>query len=97
MAKFQFGGGSGRGSKTENTQSAKKWLNFNFFLGGGGVRFQTENTQSAKEWLNFNFQGGRGVGCQNWKYSKCQEMAKFQYLEGGGSTKLKILKVQRNG
>ena len=28
MAKFQLGGYSG--VKTENTQSAKKWLNFNF-------------------------------------------------------------------
>ena len=45
----------------ENTQSAKKWLNFN--LGGGGVGCQTENTQSAKKWLNFNFRGGGGGFC----------------------------------
>ena len=25
-----------------------------------------------------------GVGCQNWKYSKCQEMAKFQFFWGDG-------------
>ena len=31
MAKFKFSGGA----KTENTQSAKKWLNFNFRGGGG--------------------------------------------------------------
>ena len=58
MAKFQLGG-EYSGVKTENTQSDKKWLNFNFFLGGGvysGVK--TENTQSAKKWLNFNFLGG---------------------------------------
>ena len=37
MAKFQFSGGGGVfcNAKTENTQSAKKWLNFNFR--GGGV------------------------------------------------------------
>ena len=35
---FHLGGG-GVGVKTENTQSAKKWLNFKFFLGGRGVRF----------------------------------------------------------
>ena len=46
----------GRG-KTENSQSAKKWLKFNFQRGGLGC--QTENTQSAKKWLNFNF------SCQN--------------------------------
>ena len=28
--------GGGEGAKTENTQSAKKWLNFNFWGGGGG-------------------------------------------------------------
>ena len=33
MAKFQLGGYSG--VKSENTQSGKKWLNFN--CGGGGV------------------------------------------------------------
>ena len=38
MAKFQFfGGGEGEGAKAENTQSAKKWLNFNFRGGGEGV------------------------------------------------------------
>ena len=59
MAKFQFSGGGG-GAKTENTQSAKKWLNFNFL----------------------------GEGCQNWKYSKCQEMAKFQFSGGGGTLRI---------
>ena len=100
------------GVKTENTQSAKKWLNFNLggwgVGGGGGVKtentqkcqemakFQfpggggeglgvvgysgvkTENTQSGKKWLNFNL-GGGVLWSQNWKYSKCQEMAKFQW------------------
>ena len=37
MDKFQFGGS---GVKTENTQSAKKWLNFNFF---GGVVLWSQN------------------------------------------------------
>ena len=102
MPKFQFLRGGGGGVKTENTQSAKKCLNFNF---GGGVK--TENTQSAKKCLNFNFQGGEGGGgwwCQNWKYSKCQEMPKFQFWGGGRGgvggglvvSKLKILKVPRN-
>ena len=54
MAKFQLGEYSG--VKTENTQSAKKWLNFNFLGEYSGVK--TENTQSAKKWLNFNFLGG---------------------------------------
>ena len=54
MAKLQFLGGGG---KTENSQSAKKWLKFNFQRWGLGC--QTENTQSAKKWLNFNF------SCQN--------------------------------
>ena len=66
---FHFGGG-GVGVKTENTQSAKKWLNFNFGggVGGwggggswGGKSAKTENTQSAKKWLNFN----GGVRFQN--------------------------------
>ena len=62
---FPAGGGGGRGEeegrysgqvKTENTQSAKICLKFNFFLEGmysGQVK--TENTQSAKICLNFNF------------------------------------------
>ena len=39
MAKFQIHGGGGgvRVAKTENTQSGKKWLNFNLGVGGGGV------------------------------------------------------------
>ena len=53
------GGGVGVGwgggySVTENTQSPKICLNFNF--GGGGYSV-TENTQSPKIWLNFNFWG----------------------------------------
>ena len=52
-----MGGGGYSGVKTENTQSAKKWLNFNW--GGGGYSgVKTENTQSAKKWLNFNWGGG---------------------------------------
>ena len=83
MAKFQFFGGEYSGVKTENTQSAKKWLNFNFFGGGRYSKCQemaleysgkTENTQSAKKWLNFNFLGGSTL-----------------------ESKLKILKVPRNG
>ena len=39
--------------------------------------------------------GGGGVGCQNWKYSKCQEMAKFQFSgEGGGCQNWKYSKCQ---
>ena len=59
--------------------------------GGGYSRVKTENTQSAKIWLNFNFRGGWGVGwwwgvlwSQNWKYSKCQDLPKFQFSGGGG-------------
>ena len=32
----------------------------------------------------FIFLGGGGLGCQNWKYSKCQEIGKFQFLGCGG-------------
>ena len=33
----------------------------------------------------FQFSGGGGVlWSQNWKYSKCQEMPKFQFSVGGG-------------
>ena len=70
--------------KTENTQSAK-----------GGVK--TENTQSAKKWLNFNFLGGySGVKTENTQSAK--KWLNFNFL--GGCTlesKLKILKVPRNG
>ena len=45
-------------SVTENTQSPKICLNFNF--GGGGYSV-TENTQSPKICLNFNFPGGGGI------------------------------------
>ena len=48
--------------KTENTQSAKKWLKFNCW-GGGRYGVKTENTQSAKKWLNFNFRGGGVLYC----------------------------------
>ena len=54
MAKFQLGGGYS-GVKTENTQSANKWLNISFWGKYSGVK--TENIQSAKKWLNFNFLG----------------------------------------
>ena len=38
MPKFQFSGGGGySGVRTENTQSAKKCLNFNFIFGGGSI------------------------------------------------------------
>ena len=49
MAKFQFFWGRGEysGVKTENTQSAKKWLNFNFF-GGWYSGVKTENTQRPR-------------------------------------------------
>ena len=63
MAKFQFFGGYS-GVKTENTQSAKKWLNFNFW-GAVYSGVKTENTQSAKKWLNFNFFGGGVLWSQN--------------------------------
>ena len=46
-------------SVTENTQSPKMCLNFNFR--GGGWNSVTENTQSPKICLNFNFWGW-GVG-----------------------------------
>ena len=48
------------GVKTENTQSAKNCLNFNF-RGGGVLWSQTENIKSAKICLNFNFFWGGGA------------------------------------
>ena len=72
MPKFQFEGGCILGKlklkrgdsgqvKTENTQSAKICLNFNFQWGGGySGQVKTENTQSAKICLNFNFHGEGG-------------------------------------
>ena len=48
-------------------------------MGGYSV---IENTQSPKIWLNFNFRGG-GVFC-NSKYSKSQDLPKFQFSGGGG-------------
>ena len=65
-------------SVIENIQSPKIWLNFNFRGGGYSV---IENIQSPKIWLNFNFQGGV---FSNWKYSKSQDLAKFQFSGGGG-------------
>ena len=54
-----------------------------FQFGGGGYSV-IENTESPKIWLNFNFRGvGGGVFC-NWKYSKSQDLAKFQFSGGGG-------------
>ena len=75
-------GGAGGYSVTENTQSPKICLNFNF--GGAGGYSVTENTQSPKICLNFNFLGGKGVFC-NWKYSKSQDLPKFQFFGGGYS------------
>ena len=49
--------GGGWYSVTENTQSPKICLNFNF-RGGGRGDSVTENTQSPKICLNFNFFGG---------------------------------------
>ena len=49
---------------------------------GGGGYSVIENTQSPKICLNFNFRGG-GVFC-NWKYSKSQDLPKFQFSGGGG-------------
>ena len=49
--------------------------------GKGGVL--KSNTQSVKICLNFNFQGGGG--CSEVKYSKCQDLPKFQW--GGGVLK----------
>ena len=42
---------------------------------------RTENTQSAKICLNFNL-GWRG-GYSGVKYSKCQDLPKFQFGRGG--------------
>ena len=95
------------GVKTWNTQSAKKWLNFNFRGGGEGGLLWSQNWkyskwQEIKKWLNLNFRGGGGhsggmvLWSQNWKYSKCQEIAKFQWGGGGGvvKSKLKVPKFQ---
>ena len=35
-------------------------------------------------WNQFEVGGGGWVGCQNWKYSKCQEVAKFQFFQFSG-------------
>ena len=56
-----------------NTQSAKICLNFHW---GGGIL-----SQSAKICLNFYFGGG---GYSEVKYSKCQDLPKFQLGGGGG-------------
>ena len=50
--------GKGGYSVTENIQSPKICLNFNFLGGGYSV---TENIQSPKICLNFNFLGGGGI------------------------------------
>ena len=42
--------------ESQNTQSAKICLKFNF--GGGGGVLESQNTQSAKICLNFNWGGG---------------------------------------
>ena len=49
--------------------------------------------------FQFSGGGGRVPKLKILKYSKCQEMAKFQFSGGGGGRvpKLKILKVPRNG
>ena len=48
------------------------------------------NTQSAKICLNFNCQGGySGV-----KYSKCQDLPKFQFLGVGVYSEVKYSKCQ---
>ena len=53
------GGGWYSGVQTENTQSAKIYLNFIYFEGGVYFGAKSENTESAKICLNFN---GGGVG-----------------------------------
>ena len=62
LPKFQFSGGGGY-FVTENTQSPKIYLNFNFRGGGGvgGWYSVTENTQSPKIYLNLNLGGGGGI------------------------------------
>ena len=91
MAKLQFSEG-GLGCQTENTQSAKKWLNF--FLA------KTENTQSAKKWVNCNFRGGGvggGLGCQTENTQSARKWLNFNFPGGGCRVpNLKILKVPRN-
>ena len=54
-------GGGYSGVKTENTQSAKKWLNFNFIGGGGGVLWsQNWKYSKCQEMAKFQFFGGEG-------------------------------------
>ena len=88
--KCQDGGGFS-GVRTENTQSAKNYLNFNL-RGGGGCVVWTENTQIAKIYLNLNFRGGgySGVRTEN---TECQDLPKFKFSGGGTlESELKILK-----
>ena len=61
------------------TQSAKIWINFNFWGGRGWVL--ESQTQSAKICLNFNFLGGRGWVLES-QNPKCQDLPKFQFGEG---------------
>ena len=49
---------------------------------GGGGYSEKSKTQSAKICLNFNF---RGRGYSEVKYSKCQDLPKFQFLGWGYS------------
>ena len=79
-------GGGGVNILDSNTQSTKICLNFN---GEGGIL--ESNTQSAKICLNFNW-GGVYSGV---KYSKCQDLPKFQF-GGGGYLWSQILKVPRS-
>ena len=79
---FNFWGEGG--TLEPNTQSAKICLNFNFRRGGGTLE---SNTQSANICLNFNFQGEGEGGYSGAKYSKCQDLPKFQWGEGYSGVK----------
>ena len=87
MAKFQFLGG---GVKTENTQSAKKWLNFN--LGGGGRAPNLKILKVPRNGLiSIFFWGGEDTLPSQSQNSKCQDLPKFQFFWGGrGGSVLRV-------
>ena len=95
LPKFHFGWGGG-GILESNTQSAKIYLNF--ILGGGmgvdGGSILDSNTQSAKMFHKFQFLLVVGWGYSGVKFSKWQDLPKFQLIEGGGYSGVKYSKCQ---
>ena len=89
LPKIHFLGGEGAGgySVTENTQSPKICLNFNF---GSGVFWHWTYLKS-RDLSKFQFWAG--VYC-SWKYSKSQHLSKFQFSGGAVFCNWKYSKSQ---